>query len=329
LVYPVTLNADYSYNAFPTSKSIFEPQTLFSVIALIVILYVILRLLKSHKLYAFCGLWFFITLLPVCQIIPHHELLAEHYLYLPAFGFCLLLALLFEKLLSFRKYKYIAYSLFTVIIVLYSYRVIDRNRDWKDDLTLWSKTTETAPNCLRARYGLGRAHQAREMANLAIVQYKKVFEIAPQVTPNNKAILAWAHNNLGRIYLEKELLDEAEIEYKEALQIFPKLSRACHDLGTIYHKKGLLEEAIIKYQRALSVDPNFAIAHCNLGNVYYVQGLFDKAISEYKKALDIDSNLSQPYQGLITIYLRIKGDSTTAHYYFKKLQELKQFKSNQ
>jgi len=87
LIYPVRLNADYSYHAFPLSSSFFEPATVLSFMVLGVVGYVVLRLMIRHKLLAFGGVWFFITLLPVCQIFPHHELLAEHYLYLPAFGF--------------------------------------------------------------------------------------------------------------------------------------------------------------------------------------------------------------------------------------------------
>jgi Flp pilus assembly protein TadD len=329
LIYPVRLNADYSYNAFPVSKSFFEPRTLFSVIALVIILYAILKLLKSHKMYAFCGMWFFITLLPVCQIIPHHELLAEHYLYLPSFGFCLLLALLFEKLLSSPKYQYIVYSIFGVLIVLYSYRVIDRNKDWRDNLTLWRETIKTAPNCLRARYDLGKALQQKGMIDQAIVQYQKILEIAPEVMPDIKNDLAWTHNNLGAAYWEKGLIDEAEIEFKKALEIKPNLLWAHNNLGTIYHRKGQLEKASSEYQRAISMAPNFAQAHNNLGNVYRDQGLFDEAIKEYKKALAINPTIQQIYKNLAHIYAKYKNDQSTASYYLKQLQRLSKFKPRQ
>ncbi len=84
LVYPIRLNADYSYNAFPLSASLFDPSFLVALILLLVIGFAAVKLLVSNKLAAFGIAWFFITLLPVCHIIPHHELLAEHYLYLPS-----------------------------------------------------------------------------------------------------------------------------------------------------------------------------------------------------------------------------------------------------
>ena len=97
LVFPITLNADYSYNAFPISYSLAEPRVIFALIVLVAAWWGIYRLLAEHRWAAFGGLWFFITLLPVSQIIPHHELLAEHYLYLPSAGVFLAAGLLLER----------------------------------------------------------------------------------------------------------------------------------------------------------------------------------------------------------------------------------------
>jgi len=99
-------------------------------------------LTKERKWFAFSGLWFFVTLLPVMQIFPHHEMLAEHYLYIPISCFALFFALVFEK---------------TAVLLLFSARSIARNNDWKDDLTLWTKTVQTAPDCAKARSNSGKA----------------------------------------------------------------------------------------------------------------------------------------------------------------------------
>jgi hypothetical protein len=80
LLFPVHLVADYSYDAFPLSSSLFEVSTLLSLALLSGLLLLIIRKITRNKWLAFGGIWFFITLLPVCHIVPHHELLAEHYL---------------------------------------------------------------------------------------------------------------------------------------------------------------------------------------------------------------------------------------------------------
>ncbi len=69
---------------------------------------------------AFAIIWFFVTLLPVCHIFPHHELLAEHYLYLPSFGFVLLVSLLLTRAAANPRWKYPVYTFFALTMVLFS-----------------------------------------------------------------------------------------------------------------------------------------------------------------------------------------------------------------
>jgi hypothetical protein len=103
LFFPVRLSADYSYAAFPLSHSPLEGSVLISLAILALIFYGLLKSLARTRWVAFGGLWFFITLLPVCQIFPHHELMAEHHLYLPSFGFSLALAVIIEDAFLSRR----------------------------------------------------------------------------------------------------------------------------------------------------------------------------------------------------------------------------------
>ncbi len=104
LIVPVNLVADYSYDAFPLSSSLFEWSTLFSLALLSGVLFLIIRMISRKKWIAFGAIWFFITLLPVCHIVPHHELLAEHYLYLPSYGVFLIAALVVTELFQDKRY---------------------------------------------------------------------------------------------------------------------------------------------------------------------------------------------------------------------------------
>ena len=125
LFYPVNLLADYSFNSFPLSQSIFEPATFLSLLVLCGLGVLAVKLLLVNRLMAFALIWFFVTLLPVCHIFPHHELLAEHYLYLPSFGFVLLMALILDQLLTFVRWRYAVYAVFAVVIVLLSVRTVN------------------------------------------------------------------------------------------------------------------------------------------------------------------------------------------------------------
>ena len=226
MIYPINLNADYSYNAFPLSSSFLEPATFLSFIVLGITGYVVLRLMVTYRIVAFGVMWFFITLLPVCHIFPHHELLAEHYLYLPSFGFCLVIAYLLNEFLGEKRYRYYIYASFAAAVLFFSLRIVDRNRDWEDELTLWQKTVNTVPQCARAYSNLGLANYDKAMYDKAISLYKKASTIAPNY--------AQVHFNLGLAYDKKGMLNEAIAEYEKTISLLPKYAKAYNNLAWIY-----------------------------------------------------------------------------------------------
>src|SRR5258708_28809449 len=60
---------------------------------------------------------------------------AERYLYLPSVGFCWIAAWVWDKL-SNRNFK-LAVAAGVVLLTAFAVRTLARNRDWKDDLTLF------------------------------------------------------------------------------------------------------------------------------------------------------------------------------------------------
>lgn len=289
LFYPVKLNADYSLD-FPVSESLLDTAGIISIAILIGIFYCLLRSLlvarpvksymgghfrrKIHlpffeafngarrsSLVPFCGVWFFVTLLPVSQIIPHHELIAEHYLYLPSFGFCLFIAecgMWSAELLRIPK-SAIRIG-FIIVMLLYSYRTIERNKDWRDDYTLWKKTCETAPNCARAHNNLGIAYFNKDMIDEAIAEYKKAIELNPAP--------AEPHINFGAALIKKGSPHRAILECKKAVELNPNIAKAYNVLGAAYQRIGTLDKAIAAYRKALEIDPDYPEAHTNLASIY-------------------------------------------------------------
>ncbi|MBW2183759.1 MAG: tetratricopeptide repeat protein [Deltaproteobacteria bacterium] len=328
LIFPLNLVADYSYNAFPLVSSPLDWASISSIVLLLAILLVLVRMFTIEKWIAFGGIWFFITLLPVCQIFPHHELLAEHYLYLPSYGFCLITALLFNKLLEETGRPPLIIAILIAIILLFSLRIIDRNRDWKDGMALWSKTVRTVPRCVRAQNNLGVEY-------LSVKKYKEShthLEAALAIKPN----YAEAHNNLGLVYKEQGLYDHAissfteairynifffdalnnlattferKGEYGKAIKTFnyilkkkPKDAQAYNNLGIVYQQKGQLELANKFFSTALFYDPHNVEAHNNLGVWYKNRGLYDKAIEEFKLVLSQQPDLAEVHSNLGAVY---------------------------
>jgi Flp pilus assembly protein TadD len=303
MFFPIRLNADYSFNAFPLSTALYEPSVAASLLLLLLTEYITLRLLKNHAMLAFGIAWFFITLLPVCHIIPHHELLAEHYLYLPSVGLCLAAALTGERFLARGRYAAVLAVCVIAVAALFSMRIADRNRDWSDSLTLYEKTVTTAPQCARAHSNLGEAYASRGRIDEAISQCRQALAIKPRY--------AEARYNLGFAYYKKGMLDEAIVEYKEALSAEPRYPRALNNLGSVYLEKGETHQAIFYFMKAVqfkSVKPEVLIG---LSVALSRLGMQDKAIDRAQSALALKPGLAVAHNNLAYFYY-VKKDYAQA-----------------
>jgi protein O-mannosyl-transferase len=231
--FPVVLHADYSYNAFPLSQSFLEWRVLGAGLVVGLALWAILWSIKRKEWVFFGGMWFFITLLPVSQIFPHHELMAEHYLYVPLAGAMIMVSPLLVYVLE-KKQK-AALVLLVMIAVLFGVRTVERNRDWRDGMTLWSGVVAAAPESARGHDNLG-------------VQYFKLREFRTALKHCQEAVrlrprMALFHNNLGMVYGALGDINNAEKEFVTALTYNPRLAKTYNNLGKIFYFKGDYEKA--------------------------------------------------------------------------------------
>jgi tetratricopeptide (TPR) repeat protein len=277
---PVVLNADYSYNAFPLSQGLFEPATFTSLLILGMIFYLIYRLLTGERVIAFGLLWFFIAVLPVCQIFPHHELLAEHYLYLPIVGISLGVGYVMGELIRGYKFKQVLIGCYLVVLILFGVRVFDRNRDWKDGLTLWSKTVSTAPQCARALDNLGVEYYNLERYREAIPYHERAIRLKPDY--------AIAYYNLGNAYNHSNLCDKAISAYQQSIRLKPDNIRAYNNLGVAYKNCKLYREAVLMYHKVLEREPGNRSAINNMGVALNSINFFKVALPWCEKAVALN-----------------------------------------
>lgn len=288
LLYPHTLVADYT-GSFPVAQSVTDWRFL-APLGLLgmggVLIFVALR--RNQCVFAFASLWFAITLLPVSHIVPHHELLAEHYLYLPSIGFCLglgygvsrvlmWLAAREQKSLSVIGRGAVFLSLFCVFI-LYGVRTIERNADWKNEMTFYTRLVADNPRSARARLGLGSIYDRSGMPRMAISHY----HVGLVSSPSDPRL----YINLGTAYQKLQMLKEAERAYLTALEIVPDDMRVQNNLGFLYVELGQYEKARAALERAelLSRGKDSAV-YANLGELHTAVGELPQAVQAYQKAV--------------------------------------------
>ena len=280
--YPVNLTAEYIFS-YPAG--FFTVSNLVGFIVVAGLAVWSFFIFKHSKGVFFAIWWFFITLFPVYNIIPIFNPFAERYLYIPLVGFCMVVAMVFHKAFyqRFSKIALInAVRALGLVALLSGYATItiQRNRDFKDNLSLWSKTVMTTPDSSIAHGSLGRAYQDRGRLAEAIAEYHKAIEIQPD---NYKAF-----HNLGVLHEGQGDLREATANYKKAIAINPAFISARFNLANIYHNQGLLNEAIHHYRKVTELDPADFEARNNLGVTYARKGDLASAIEEWKKVLKID-----------------------------------------
>lgn len=279
LILPVTLNADYSYDAFPVSTSVADIRGLLAVAVLAGVGYGIVRLLRIDRWAGFGGLWFFITLLPVSQIIPHHELVAEHFLYLPSIGFALVVGYAVHRGLEGRYAAGVGWT-FVAVLLLLSVRTVVRNRDWADDLTLWTKTVQTAPRSARAHINLAQSLKAYERFQEAIEQFQVYSTINPE-SPSGYVGLGDTYRLLGRY-------EEAVAHFRKAIELNPASAAPVVGLTQTYAAMGQTDRATELSTSVLGAQFRHEKSYLQVGNAYRAARLYDLAIEAYRKGLDLN-----------------------------------------
>jgi tetratricopeptide (TPR) repeat protein len=279
LFIPFGLTADYSYSAFPVSRSLVDPGiTLISLLLLAALLAIgICSLLKKYFLAGFAVLFFFVTLIPVLQIVPLPERLAERFLYLPSLALMILTAMGL-KWLAQKSAKTRALGTAAVVLLIITFFTFThyRNRDWKDPLTLHGSVVALHPDCARSQLAVAeafamRANNTRDAAggvvtataerdySAAVHHFSRVLKILPPeiwqgwrrgYALNALAGRGIAHANLGR-----------------------------HEVA-IRDLERLLGETDV-FGLKLSESPQYLHVHFNLGEVYFAKGDFKKAAREF------------------------------------------------
>jgi protein O-mannosyl-transferase len=234
MVFPRTLLADYSYNAFPTSSSFAQPDVLFALAIIVSIAGGLTLLARRFPLCGYGGLWMLVSILPLSHIIPIKEIVAEHYLYVPLFGFCLIVGVLLDALCGVRladdqqggRLRTAAvYGLVLVLLTGAVLRTITRNRDWVNEETFWSVVTQTAPQSARGHYNLAGVYKRQNRFSDAAREFAETLALVPR---HSGAIVG-----LGELAFESGHYGQAFQYASQAQQIAPQSPRVIYLLSWV------------------------------------------------------------------------------------------------
>ena len=302
---PQWLNADHD---FWVSRTLFEYPTVLSVSIVLFLLTSAVILVRKNKLISFSIFFFFFVLAPTSSIIPIWDMVVEYRLYLPIFAFALVLALFFHYLyrlsthhMSLKIAQRVVVGIAVFVLGFYSVVTIERNKVFKDELTLWTDAAKKSPNKTRTKANLITAYNNLGVYYRRAGAYDKAIEIlktAIQIAGDDPAI----YNNLGIAYIGKKDFDQAIAEFKQVIYYRPGYAKAHENLGKALAMRDLIDEAFQEIREAIRIDPEVPDYHFDLGGLYERRGLIDEAAKEYKVALGLDSKFFEGHYRLGILY---------------------------
>jgi len=255
LIFPVSLAVA---DVVRLATSLTDPTVAGSIILLLLLLSAAVFLFRSHPELSFGILWFFITMIPVSNLVPALHFKAERYLYLPSIGYCLILAALLWKLHIFatRRWpsaKWGIVALASLISLTYGILTFDRNFDWKDDLTIFTDAVRKSPYTREAYAELGvtlremKRYREAEAAFLAALREREGYAAFVQRIP--------MHQNLAEIYLETGQAPRAINHLLWLSRYYSNDYETQRDLGLAYLGIGRPDWALLKFRQALLTAP--------------------------------------------------------------------------
>ncbi len=238
--------------------------------------------------------WIPLALIPVLNLVPLPQPLAERFLYLPSVGFCLLLA----ALLADRHVRILA-----LIVLVWAAATVARNQVWNDEGRFWQAAVAARPESQAARLALGIHHLENGRLDQAESHLLESIRLAPRT--------AAGYHYLAQLRLAQRSLAGAEQAYRDGMAAGARPEELLHrQFGNLAESTGDLPTALERY---LAGPPSAALEY-NAGVVLGRLQRWDEAALHFERALELDPFRHQARHNLLVALVesgdqaRTRGD---------------------
>lgn len=226
--------------------------------------------------------WFLITLSVESSILPLDPIF-EHRLYLPMFGFVLVVL---DLLCGLRRPR-VQLAAVAVLLPLLAVLTWQRNALWNDPVAFHEDNLRRSPENVRVMVMLGNAYAAagRSEEGLRLIE---------QALQRNDRY-DFAYVALGKILIDRGEGARAIEPLHKGLRYQPRSTVLNEYLGIAYGEAGDYRQALTHLRRALLLAPEDASVQANIGVAYAAMGDHRQAVAYYERAVELAPDSEKPW----------------------------------
>lgn len=242
--------------------------------------------------------WIWLALAPALNLVPLPETAAERFAFVPSIGFCLLVAIMAERMLTGqagpRSTVRIGVGAVLLICFCHGALTVARNPQWRSEYALCSSSVKTAPTEPRAHMALGTVYAAQMGLHARAVQHNlRAIELSPA--------MGYPHNQLGKSALLEGRVEESLLHFKRAAARMPDSPVALTNLAQAYMEFARRNDhqqawklGRLAVETALQKNPQHPDAHFFLGYLYMARTRdFARAAEQFARAAELDTSYAE------------------------------------
>lgn len=295
LIFPHPLSWDYSFNQIPI-VDFFNAKAIFSVLIFSMLgAYAVYGLIKKNPI-SFSIFYYLITISVVSNfVVKIAATMGERFIYTASLGFAIFIVLVFAEI--FKRIKtsefnktLAVFTLIGIVTLLFSYKTVMRNKDWKNNFTIYEAGVKASPNSARTHIALADTYRIKFAESKTeiekIVFWQKAvdgYEKALQIYPENPT----TYYSYGYLYYISGEKDKALEKFLKGTSYDSTHVDMLNYLGIIYTEKQNFENGEEYFLKVLDYKPDYIHALNNLAFVYTQKKQYEKSIELYKKVIEL------------------------------------------
>jgi tetratricopeptide (TPR) repeat protein len=265
---------------------------------------------------------------------PVVGIVADRFTYVFSLGFCIVVGYLLFKIFKIDLNNEVSQLKIPngfiisvlVIMVVYSGRVLIRNPNWHDYLTLYYNDIEVVPNSAKAHalisntlYGAVAKKRQDPKNPQYIDEIIKHFKKAVEIDSTYLTSLG----NLGSAYIDLRGDYKTGILYcSKAIEKDSNYFEANLNLGIAYDRLNQPDSAYKYYMRAVEIDPVDGRPYTFLNKFLSKYGRVDVGISQLKQLAKVSENPKNIYMNIANLYsLDVSSIDKLIMYFVKAFDE--------